>query len=159
MLNSDMMVAMGRQGVHLHLLQRIVQLFVLILEPLWLMLMCLMSYMVSSKLLCSFLGVLMHGYIRVMLSSSLRLLMNSFFYLSIDCFLCSSMGSLDSLVVGLLCLFMVRRRNCRDELVLLLLWSVNDIDCGCILVSRTRFTGGRRSCSSWRHHIGFYLRK
>ena len=85
------------------------------------MLMCLMSYMVSSKLLSSFLGVLMHCYIRVMLSSSLRLLMNSFFYLSIDCFLCCCMGSLDSLVVGLLCLFMVRRRNCRDELVLLLL--------------------------------------
>ena len=85
------------------------------------MLMCLMSYMVSSKLLSSFLGVLMHGYIRVMLCSSLRLFMNSFFDLSIDCFLRSCMGSLDSLVVGLLSFFMVRGRNRRDKLVLLLL--------------------------------------
>ena len=85
------------------------------------MLMCLMSYMVSSKLLGCLFGVLMHGYIRVMLCSSLRLFMNSFFDLSIDRFLSSCMSSLDSLVVSLLCLFMVRSRNCRDKLVLLLL--------------------------------------
>ena len=83
--------------------------------------MSLVSHMMSCKLLSGFLSMLMHGYIRVMLSSNLCLLMDRFCDLFIDRFLGSFMSFLYSLIVGLLCLFMVRCRDRWDKLVLLFL--------------------------------------